>query len=120
MSTTPFADQSVDLAVSTLSLHHWADPIPVLDEMARILRPGGAFVVFDLRRDMIPPFYLLIWFASRFVVPQALRGMGEPLGSRNAAYTPAEAAVLAQASRLTGWRVASGPFWLSIEGTSSL
>jgi hypothetical protein len=46
-----------------------------------------------------------------------LRHIGEPLGSRSAAYTPAEAAALAQASRLIGWRVATGPFWLAIEGT---
>ena len=50
------------------------------------------------------------------IVPTALRRVGEPLGSRNAAYTPDEAAALLQASRLTGWRVARGPFWLSIEG----
>jgi hypothetical protein len=28
-----------------------------------------------------------------------------------------EAATLAQASRLTGWRVTQGPFWLTLEGT---
>jgi ubiquinone/menaquinone biosynthesis C-methylase UbiE len=115
----PLGDAKADLVISTLSLHHWSDPLPVLDEIARVLRPGGAFVVFDLRRDMIPPFYLLIWFAARYVVPQALRYIGEPLGSRNAAYTPSEAAQIAQASRLTGWRIAQGPFWLTIEGTKS-
>ena len=114
----PFADASIDLVISTLSMHHWSDPVAVLNEVARILRPGGGFVIFDLRRDMIPPFYLLIWFASRFVVPQALRYVGEPMGSRNASYTLGEAAALAQESNLTGWHVASGPFWLSIEGTT--
>ena len=56
------------------------------------------------------------WFATHVVVPPALRHIGEPLGSRNAAYTPDEAAGLLQTSRLTGWRVARGLFWLSIEG----
>lgn len=113
---TPFEDASLDLVVSTLSLHHWSNPVGVLEEVARILKPGGAFVIFDLRRDMIPPFYVLVWFATRYIVPAALRQAQEPLGSRNAAYTPDEAAALAQASQLTGWRVARGPFWLSIEG----
>lgn len=113
---TPFADASLDLVVSTLSLHHWADPTAILNEVARILRPGGAFVIFDLRRDMAPPLYVGLWLVTRYVVPRALRRAQEPLGSRNAAYTPEEAAGLAQASRLTGWRVARGPFWLSIEG----
>jgi ubiquinone/menaquinone biosynthesis C-methylase UbiE len=118
-SAIPLGDASVDLVISTLSLHHWDDPVAVLDEVARILRPGGHFLIFDLRRDMFPPFYLLIWFATRYVVPQALRYMSEPMGSRNAAYTPGEATALAQVTRLSGWRVASGPFWLSIEGTKS-
>lgn len=113
---TPFADASLDLVVSTLSLHHWSHPSAVLDEVARILKPGGAFVIFDLRRDMAPPLYVLLWLITRYVVPPALRRAQEPLGSRNAAYTPDEVAALAQASRLTGWRVARGPFWLSIEG----
>jgi ubiquinone/menaquinone biosynthesis C-methylase UbiE len=115
-AATPFADGSLDLVISTLSLHHWNDPVSVLDEIARILRPGAAFLIFDLRRDLGPAPWLLVWFATHVVVPRALRHLGEPLGSRNAAYTPGEAAALAQASRLTGWRVARGPFWLSIEG----
>jgi ubiquinone/menaquinone biosynthesis C-methylase UbiE len=112
----PFPDASLDLVVSTLSLHHWDDPVPIFNEVARVLRPGGAFLLFDLRRDLGPAPWLLFWFVTHVVVPAALRQVGEPLGSRNAAYTPEEAAGLLQTSRLTGWRVARGPFWLSIEG----
>ena len=112
----PFPDASLDLVVSTLSLHHWDDPVPIFNEVARVLRPGGAFLLFDLRRDLGPAPWLLFWFVTHVVVPAALRQVGEPLGSRNAAYTPDEAAGLLQTSRLTEWRVARGPFWLSIEG----
>lgn len=120
----PFPDNSLDLVVSTLSLHHWSDPVAVLDEIARVLRepqphaeqPSGAFLVFDLRRDMAPPFYLLLWFATRFVVPRTLRRANEPLASRNAAYSVQEAAELARSSQLQGWQVTSGPLWLAIEG----
>jgi ubiquinone/menaquinone biosynthesis C-methylase UbiE len=112
----PLPDQSLDLVVSTLSLHHWSDPAPVLDEVARVLRLGGAYLIFDLRRDMAAPIYVLLWFATRAIVPAALRRAQEPLGSRNAAYTPQEAAELARKSALRGWRIASGPFWLAIEG----
>lgn len=45
----PFDDQSFDVAVSTLSLHHWADPGTVFAEIARVLRPGGVALVYDLR-----------------------------------------------------------------------
>jgi ubiquinone/menaquinone biosynthesis C-methylase UbiE len=116
VAALPFADAALDLVVSTLALHHWEDPRPVFDEIARVLRPGGAFMIFDLRRDLSPAPWLLFWFVTRVVVPRALRQAGEPLGSRNAAYTPDEVASLLQTSRLTGWRVARGPFWLSIEG----
>ena len=123
----PFPDDSLDLVVSTLSLHHWSDPVGVLNEIARVLRrpepaegrPGGSFLVFDLRRDVTAPFYLLLWFVTRCVVPKALRRVNEPLGSRDAAFTPEEAADLAGQSRLTGWHVTHGPLWLTIEGATT-
>lgn len=112
----PFADGSVDLVVSTLSLHHWSDPVAVLDEVDRALRPGGSFLIFDLRRDLSAPFWLLLWVVTGFVVEPALRRANEPLASRNAAYTPLEARELAELSRLRGWRVTHGPLWLILEG----
>lgn len=45
----PLPDQTFDLAVSTLSLHHWTDPAAVFGEIARTLRPGGVALVYDLR-----------------------------------------------------------------------
>lgn len=115
----PFPDSSLDLVVSTLSLHHWSDPVAVLNEIARVLRSDGSFLVFDLRRDMTAPFYLLLWFVTHCIVPKALRQVNEPLGSRNAAFTPREATHLAEQSALTGWRVTHGPLWLTIEGIKS-
>jgi len=115
----PFPDGSLDLVISTFSMHHWSAPVAVFDEVARVLRPGGAFVIFDLRRDLAAPFYLLLWFATNVVVPAALRRVKEPLGSRNASYTPQEAADLAAQSRLRRWRVTRGPLWLTVEGMQS-
>lgn len=112
----PFEDASLDLVITTLSLHHWHQPVAVFDEIARVLRPGGAFLIFDLRRDMAAPFYLLLWFATHLVVPRALRRVNEPMGSRDAAYTAGEAAGLLGASRLAGWQIVPGPLWLVIEG----
>jgi ubiquinone/menaquinone biosynthesis C-methylase UbiE len=112
----PFPDGSVDLVVSTLSLHHWSDPVAVLDEVDRVLRPGGSFLIFDLRRDLSAPAWLLLWVVTGFLVEPALRRANEPLASRNAAYTPLEARELAERSRLGGWRVTRGPVWLTIEG----
>lgn len=45
----PLADGSFDVTVSTLSLHHWTDPAAVFAEIARVLRPGGVALIYDLR-----------------------------------------------------------------------
>ncbi|HSR32253.1 MAG TPA: class I SAM-dependent methyltransferase, partial [Anaerolineae bacterium] len=34
----PFADGSFDLVVSSFAMHHWEDPLRVLNEIARVLR----------------------------------------------------------------------------------
>ncbi len=44
----PLTDASVDLVVSTLSLHHWKNPAAVFAEISRVLRPGGVALIYDL------------------------------------------------------------------------
>ena len=44
-----FPDGSFDLVVSTLSMHHWADPAAGLAEIGRVLRPGGRALIWDFR-----------------------------------------------------------------------
>jgi ubiquinone/menaquinone biosynthesis C-methylase UbiE len=113
----PVPDGSIDLVVSSFSLHHWEDPIGVLDEVARVLQPGGCFVIRDLRRDLGFLAWLSLWFTRCFLVPAALRRANEPLSSRNAAYTPKEAAQLAERSRLSGWQVSKSRMWLTLQGS---
>lgn len=48
------ADGSVDVAVSTLSLHHWRDVPGVLRELHRVVRPGGRVLIYDLRFSYSP------------------------------------------------------------------
>jgi SAM-dependent methyltransferase len=48
VAALPFPDGTFDLVVSTLSLHHWAAPPAGLAELARVLRPGGRAVIWDL------------------------------------------------------------------------
>jgi ubiquinone/menaquinone biosynthesis C-methylase UbiE len=45
----PFEDDSFDLIVSSLSLHHWDDPEAAVPQLARVLRPGGRLHIYDFR-----------------------------------------------------------------------
>ena len=45
----PYPDKSVDLVVSSLSLHHWEDPAAGLRDIVRVLRPGGRAWIYDFR-----------------------------------------------------------------------
>jgi ubiquinone/menaquinone biosynthesis C-methylase UbiE len=53
-SALSFPDESFDLVVSTLSMHHWADPSTALNEIGRVLRPHGRALVWDLRGGFVP------------------------------------------------------------------
>jgi SAM-dependent methyltransferase len=57
VASLAFTDGSFDLVVSTLSMHHWADPTAGLAEIGRVLRPGGRALVWDFRPGVRPhPF----------------------------------------------------------------
>ncbi len=43
-----FDDASFDLVVTRYSAHHWLDVPRAVQEIARVLRPGGAVVVIDV------------------------------------------------------------------------
>ncbi len=44
-------DGSADMIVSSESMHHWREPVAVLDEFHRVLRPGGRVWIVDGRDD---------------------------------------------------------------------
>jgi len=47
-SRIPFADNSFDTVVSTGSIHHWKDPTAGLNEVHRVLKPGGYALMYDI------------------------------------------------------------------------
>jgi ubiquinone/menaquinone biosynthesis C-methylase UbiE len=51
VSSLSFEDCYFDLVVSTFSLHHWPDPITGLNEIYRILKPGGWAWIYDHWKD---------------------------------------------------------------------
>lgn len=50
----PFPDDSFSAVVSTGSLHHWKYPLTALDEVRRVLKPGGYALIYDLVRKLPP------------------------------------------------------------------
>src|SRR5215207_621802 len=48
VASLPFPDASFDVVVSTFSLHHWPNPAKGLEEIYRVLRPGGVARVYDV------------------------------------------------------------------------
>lgn len=112
----PLEDASVDFAVSTLSLHHWVDPRGALGEIYRVLKPGGRMLLFDLRRDVRRGFYAFFRLITGLVVPAPLRRIGEPLGSLESSYTPAELGALLSGTRFSRWQIKPGPIWVFVAG----
>jgi len=55
-SALPLEAASFDAAFSTMSFHHWDDQALGIREIARVLRPGGLFVLADVD---VPLLFLL-------------------------------------------------------------
>ncbi len=53
----PFADQSFDAVINVEASHCYPEFARFLDEVARVLRPGGHFLYADVRR----PFQIATW-----------------------------------------------------------
>ncbi len=62
----PLPDASVDLVFSTMSFHHWRDHVGGVREIARVLRPGGHFILVDFA----PPRGMA-WLAGHEGAPRA-------------------------------------------------
>jgi ubiquinone/menaquinone biosynthesis C-methylase UbiE len=98
----PFDDGEFDLVISNDSLHHWDDPLPVFDEIARVLREGGRCIIHDSKR-------LQHWLPWLFVKAISLGIPGDFRihwwNSIKSSYTANEMQAILERSRLVGWRI---------------
>ena len=97
----PYEDAGFDLVTCNSVLHHLADPLASLDEMARVSKPAGAFLLRDLARPLAPLFPLHVRIFGRHYQGE-MRQLYE--ASVRAAYTPEELQELLSRSRLAGHR----------------
>ena len=114
-SQMPFEDEYFDAAFSNGSLHEWAQPEAILNEIARVLKQGGRYCISDLRRDMTSIMKWLMWF---FTKPKEIRpGL---VSSINAAYTVREIQNMLLKTQLQGWHVRKNIIGLVISGQKPL
>jgi ubiquinone/menaquinone biosynthesis C-methylase UbiE len=60
----PLPDDEVDLVLLFLTMHHWADPLQGLKEVARVLRPGGVVLLRAQFGDQMPDLFWYRYFPS--------------------------------------------------------
>ncbi|KQQ47224.1 SAM-dependent methyltransferase [Duganella sp. Leaf126] len=54
VASLPFADASFCMVMTRFSAHHWHDVPAALQEVRRVLKPGGTFVVIDITAPEAP------------------------------------------------------------------
>jgi ubiquinone/menaquinone biosynthesis C-methylase UbiE len=97
-----FPDHHFDLVMCNSLLHHAADPLATLNELARVTGPRGALLLRDLRRPSALAFpFHVIWFGRHY------QGLMKQLftDSVRAAYTLRELADLLARSKIVGGKV---------------
>lgn len=110
----PFGDNLFDAAFTNGSLHEWAEPQSVFREIYRVLKPGGKYLISDLRRDMHP---LVKWFMHTVTKPKEIRpGLRSSIA---ASYLVEEIEALLSECLPGGFRVEKRLMGLVITGTKS-
>jgi ubiquinone/menaquinone biosynthesis C-methylase UbiE len=88
----PFEDDTFDLVISSNTLHLLKNPVRMFDEIQRVLKPDGRFLISDFRRS---------WLG---ILTEHFR----------ASYSPEEVRELLRQSKLQNWQVKDSFFWLSV------
>jgi demethylmenaquinone methyltransferase/2-methoxy-6-polyprenyl-1,4-benzoquinol methylase len=66
----PFADESFDALTIAFGLRNLEDPLQGLAEMRRVLKPGGALVILEFSKPVVPVFKHCFNFYFRHILPK--------------------------------------------------
>ena len=66
----PFADGAFDYVVTSFTLHHFEHKARALDEMVRVLRPGGAIRVVNVDPTHAPRSWVFAYFPEAWLEDQ--------------------------------------------------
>jgi ubiquinone/menaquinone biosynthesis C-methylase UbiE len=107
----PFEDGHFDVVFTNGSMHEWAYPEEIINEIDRVLKPGGKYFISDLRRDAIAPVKWFLWLVTG---PKEMRqGL---ITSLNAAYIMSEVEEMFSTTKLQGWQVNKNLLGIVISG----
>lgn len=110
-TTLPFPDGCFALVTCNSSLHLWADPLKVFQEIARVTAPGGYCLLRDnLRLTILNPLLSLIGLAMGMNASQRRLW----LQAIRSSYTIGEAKAILKESALKGARVILIPGIISL------
>jgi len=107
----PFSNNTFDGVFTNGSLHEWAKPIDIFNEIYRVLKPGGVYFISDLRRDIN---FFIKWFMKALVKPKEIKpGF---ITSIDASYTQDEIKSILSNTALKDSAVNSNAIGLIIKG----
>jgi ubiquinone/menaquinone biosynthesis C-methylase UbiE len=112
--TFPFENNNFDGVFSYGSLHEWTDPIPVFNEIARVLKAGGRFFISDLKRNTSFIMKSLMKMATK---SSGYKKVDDFIPSINASYLRKEILEILGKSDLNNFSVSEHPAGLRIKGT---
>ena len=78
----PFADKSFDAVTVAFGLRNVEDPAHGLEEMYRVMKPGGAVVILEFSKPVVPVFRHVFNFYFRYVLPK----LGAAISGNGSAY----------------------------------
>jgi ubiquinone/menaquinone biosynthesis C-methylase UbiE len=120
VAAMPFEADSFDFVYCSAAFKNFAAPVTALDEMHRVLRPGGQAMIVDLRKD-VPldriETYVKQSGRRRFDAWMTTMAFRHMLIKR--AYTKAEFVAMAETSRFGGCRIIEGEIGLDIRLTKT-
>lgn len=108
----PFRDRSFDIVVSAFDLHGWEDPLRVLKEIDRILKPRGEIVLLDVRKDRWWMFYapalVYTWFIGGLWLFRRTKF------AFKSSYSPEEIGKFLEFLKLKNWEIRRGSYYFLV------
>jgi ubiquinone/menaquinone biosynthesis C-methylase UbiE len=99
----PFEDRTFDLVISGFDMHHWENPVKVLNEIERVMKIKGALIIGDLRRDafnvMMPVLKTISYAVKNDKIYEEMKS------SFTSSYTKSEVIELLKNSDLKDYKV---------------